>query len=99
MPPWLAPVIITSDLPSASTSLPTTRVLEVKRQADVVEALAASARPRRRDGSGKHVGSPFSLEPLVQVEAAEVEGELEPEHAEEALDVIGGLRDRVRRPG
>jgi hypothetical protein len=24
LPPWLAPVIITSDLPSASTSLPTT---------------------------------------------------------------------------
>jgi hypothetical protein len=36
------------------------------------------------------------VEPLTEVEAPEVEGELEPEHAEEALDVIGGLRDRVR---
>ena len=49
----------------------------------------------RRRGTGKQVGSPFSCEPLVQVEAAEVEGELEPQHAEEALDVIGRLRERV----
>ena len=50
-------------------------------------------------GSGKQVGSPLLIEPRVQVEAAEVEGELEPEHGEEALDVIGRLRDARRRPG
>ena len=32
----------------------------------------------------------------MQVQAAEVERELEAEHHEEALDVIGGLRERVR---
>ena len=45
---------------------------------------------------GEAGGLAFLAEPLVQVEAAEVEGELEPEHAEEALDVIGRLRYRVR---
>ena len=42
-----------------------------------------------------HVSSPFACQPCAQVQAAEVEPELEAEHHEEALDVIGRLRERV----
>ena len=57
---------------------------------------AASVSWPAGSGVGKQAGLAFRVEPLAQVEAAEIEGELDPEHAEEALDVIGRLRDRVR---
>jgi hypothetical protein len=70
--------------------------LEVECQADVVD-------PPRGEGElvgGERFGEAdrllFSGELVVQVEAAEVEGELEPQRAEEALDVVCRLRDRVR---
>ncbi len=81
LPPWFAPVIITSDLFSASTSLPTTVSSHAQRQANVVQPPA----PERRSdpvasGDGKQIGSPFSAEPFVQIHAADVEAELGPQH-------------------
>jgi hypothetical protein len=71
-------------------------VFEVERQADVVDALRGERELARWEHGGEAGRLAFLAEPLMQVEAAEIEGELEPEHAEEALEVIGGLRHRLR---
>ena len=95
LPPWLAPVIITSDLPSASTSLPTTRCRRGECEAHVVEPAGRKRALVPGDRGRERRRLALLSEPLVQVQAAEVEGELGPEHDEEAVDVIGRLAECV----
>ena len=95
MPPWLAPVIMMSALPSAATSLPMTS------PSDSVSARQASYSPRREPAGAEGRPAPGSTrlapggELFVQVEAADVEAELGAEQLEEAQDVVGGLGERV----
>ena len=55
LPPELAPVMITSDLPSASTSLPTTPSIRSARQASRRSAQHSSCVPTA-DGTGNVTG-------------------------------------------
>ena len=70
-------------------------VREVERQADVVEALRGERALACGERDGEAGRLALRVEPLAQVETAEIEGKLDPKHAEEALDVVGRLRDRV----
>ncbi len=70
----------------------------MERQAHIVqpaEAVPAFARGRRR---GKTHRLFLGHQSAVQIQAADVEGQLRPQHLEEAQDVIGGLGERNRNP-
>jgi hypothetical protein len=59
-PPWFAPVIITSDAPSALTSLPITGVPAVSARHGSYRPAAENAAPAGGSGSGKQAGPPVA---------------------------------------
>jgi hypothetical protein len=63
--------------------------VQVQGQADVVEPLAPEPGLARRHGLGEAGGLALAGQPLVQVQAADVEAQLGPEHGDKAQDVIG----------
>jgi hypothetical protein len=68
----------------------------MQRQADVVDPVRGERKLTSRQRPGDAGQLPLPGEFVAQVEAPEVEGQLEPQHAEEAPDVVSRLRDRVR---
>ena len=95
LPPWLAPVTITRSLSSALTSLPTTRSFMVNARQTSYSPVQENRALAGRDRHGEGGRRADLRERLVQVHAADVEGELGLQHAEEAQNMVGGLGERV----